>query len=83
MRRVGISEAKAHFAALSETVMAGETIIVTKKGLPVARIVPMEGEREREFGAARKLFETGAIVVGDDFDAPLPIVVPLLSFVKI
>ncbi len=72
VKTVGIFEAKTHFSALIEAVMAGETVVVTKKGLPVARIVPLEGGAEREFGVARKLFETGAIVVADDFDAPLP-----------
>jgi prevent-host-death family protein len=72
MKKVGIFEAKTHFSSLIETVMAGETVVVTKKGLPVARIVPIEGEAPREFGVARNLFNTGAIVVADDFDAPLP-----------
>ena len=72
MKRVGVFAAKTHFSALISSVEHGETIIVTKKGVPVARIVPMSGETSRAFGVARKLFETGAIVVHDDFDDPLP-----------
>ncbi len=72
MRKVGIFEAKTHFSALIETVMDGETVVVTKKGVPVARIVPMTHDRPREFGIAREFFENGRIVVADDFDAPLP-----------
>jgi prevent-host-death family protein len=72
MKKVGIFEAKTHFSALIDSVMHGETVVVTKKGLPVARLVPMEEPRPRKFGVARKLFESGAIVVADNFDAPLP-----------
>ena len=72
MRHVGIFEAKTHFSALIDSVINGETIVVTKKGLPVARLVPMEELPLRKFGVARALFESGAIVIADDFDAPLP-----------
>ncbi|GAC1304393.1 MAG: hypothetical protein NVS2B3_00380 [Vulcanimicrobiaceae bacterium] len=72
MKTVGIFEAKTTFSALIEMVVAGESVVVTKKGIPVARIVPMEREQPREFGVARALFDSGAIVVSDDFDAPLP-----------
>lgn len=72
MKKVGIFEAKTHFSALIDSVINGETVVVTKKGLPVARLVPMDEQQPRKFGAARELFESGAIVVPDDFDAPLP-----------
>ncbi|GAC1416058.1 MAG: hypothetical protein NVSMB5_05930 [Candidatus Velthaea sp.] len=69
---MGIFEAKTHFSSLIETVLSGETVVVTKKGKPVARIVPMEEKKPRQFGVARELFDSGSIVVADDFDAPLP-----------
>ena len=66
--QVTISEAKAHFAELLKAAEAGETVIVTRHGKPVARI---EGIQEREtlprIGALK-----GQIWTADDFDAPLP-----------
>jgi prevent-host-death family protein len=51
MRNVGIFEGKTHFSALIKDVQAGETIIVTKNGEPVAQIVPIP-ERRSEADAA-------------------------------
>jgi prevent-host-death family protein len=72
MKKVGIFEAKTHFSSLIETVMTGETVVVTKNGVPVARIMPIGSGVPREFGVARQLFAKGAIRVDEDFDAPLP-----------
>jgi prevent-host-death family protein len=72
MKTVGVFEAKTHFSALIERVQAGDTVLVTKHGVPVARIVPVVEALPRPFGVARHLFDSGAIVVHDDFDAPLP-----------
>jgi prevent-host-death family protein len=71
MKKVGIFEAKARFSALIDEVSAGKEIVVTKKGVPVARISPMLPEEPRRFGIARELFESGEIVVAENFDAPL------------
>ncbi len=72
MKKVGIFEAKTKFSALLASAAAGETIVVTNKGKPVARIVPLEREEPRTFGVARDLFASGAIAVAPDFDDPLP-----------
>lgn len=40
MREVGAYEAKTHLAALLEDVARGETIVITRRGKPVARLVP-------------------------------------------
>ncbi|GAC1501308.1 MAG: hypothetical protein NVS1B2_26400 [Vulcanimicrobiaceae bacterium] len=72
MKRVGIFEAKTHFSALIIEVVDGETVIVTKNGVPVATISPIGAEQPRAFGVAKALFDSGQIVVADDFDAPLP-----------
>jgi prevent-host-death family protein len=41
MRKVGTFEGKTHFSALIEAAERGETIIVTRKGRPVAQIGPI------------------------------------------
>jgi len=72
VKSVGIFEAKTRLSSLIEEVVGGETVVLTKRGVPVARIVPMNEEVPRKFGVARELFKSGAIVVNDDFDDPLP-----------
>jgi prevent-host-death family protein len=41
MKTVGAYEAKTHFSELLAEVVNGETIEVTRHGVPVARIVPI------------------------------------------
>ena len=43
---VGIRELRAHLSRYVEQVKHGEEIVVTEHGRPVARIVPMNGERK-------------------------------------
>jgi prevent-host-death family protein len=63
MKTVGISEAKTHLSALLGAVEGGETIVVTKSGKPVARIVPIAERKRRDFGPGDP-----RIVVAGDFD---------------
>lgn len=42
MRSVGAYEAKTHLPRLLDEVSRGETIIITKHGVPVARLMPPE-----------------------------------------
>ena len=52
MREVGAFEAKTHLSALLEAVAAGEEIVITKRGTPVARLVPPAGASEARRHAA-------------------------------
>jgi prevent-host-death family protein len=47
MKQVQASEAKTHLPALLDEVERGETIVITRHGRAIARIVP-EKERRRE-----------------------------------
>lgn len=40
MREVGAYEAKTHLASLLEAVASGETVVITRRGKPIARLVP-------------------------------------------
>jgi prevent-host-death family protein len=40
MKTANIAEAKSHFSALLAEVEAGEEVVITRRGKPVARIVP-------------------------------------------
>jgi prevent-host-death family protein len=43
MREIQASEAKARLATLLDEVERGETIVITRHGKPIARIVPESG----------------------------------------
>lgn len=64
---VNIHEAKTHFSKLLRRVVAGEEVVISRAGQPVAKIVPIGGRTRRRFGTDRGVFE-----VPDDFDRPLP-----------
>ena len=46
MASIALADAKARFSALIERVEAGETVEITKRGRPVAKLVPTEPPRE-------------------------------------
>ena len=52
MREVQASEAKTHLPRLLDEVERGETIVITRHGRPIARIVPEADRRQAEIDAA-------------------------------
>jgi len=67
--QVTVSEAKAHFAELLKAAEAGEVIVVTRHGKPVARIEAVNKAAHLPRVGALK----GQIWLADDFDEPLDI----------
>lgn len=68
MTEVNIHEAKTHLSRLLARVAAGEEVIISKAGRPIARLVPIrEGKARRTPGQ-----DEGRIWIADDFDEPLP-----------
>ena len=62
MSEVGAYEAKTHLPRLLERVAGGERITITKHGVPVARLVPVEPTPARPLAetiAALKAFREG------------------------
>jgi prevent-host-death family protein len=59
-----ITQAKAHFSALIEKVLAGEEIIIGKSGKPVAKLVRYESRDESRQPGALK----GKIKIAENFD---------------
>jgi prevent-host-death family protein len=45
MKQVGVYEAKTQLPRLLDEVEQGETITITRYGRPIARIVPLPGQR--------------------------------------
>ena len=52
MREIQASEAKAHLPQLLDDVERGETLIITRHGRPIARIVPETDRRQEEIDKA-------------------------------
>ena len=52
MREVPSSDAKTHLPQLLDEVERGTTIVITRHGRPVARLVPEEGRRWEEASRA-------------------------------
>ncbi len=48
MREVGVREARAEIAGLLEAAEAGEDVIITRRGKPMARLVAWAGEPARK-----------------------------------
>jgi len=66
-RKIGAFEAKTHLSAILERVDRGQVYVITKRGRPVAELRPVARASALNFGA-----DAGRIVIGEDFDAPLP-----------
>ena len=59
MTDVSIADAKAHFSELVERAEAGETVRITRRGKPVARLIPESKKKKRlDVEALRKLTES-------------------------
>jgi prevent-host-death family protein len=52
MIEVGTYQAKTMLSQLLERVRAGETVVITSRGQPVARLVPPEAEGGKRLAAA-------------------------------
>jgi prevent-host-death family protein len=65
MAEVGMHEAKTHLSQLVERALAGEEIVVTRRGKPAVRLAPVETVTDRSalFGCM-----AGEIEMADDFD---------------
>jgi prevent-host-death family protein len=45
MNDISLADAKAHLSELVDQAARGETVTITRRGKPVARLVPIEHER--------------------------------------
>lgn len=61
--RAGIAELKAHLSRYLDQVRAGRQVLITDRGIPVARLVPLEPETKR--GSRRqRLARAGTLQLG-------------------
>ncbi|MGH7821236.1 MAG: type II toxin-antitoxin system Phd/YefM family antitoxin [Candidatus Binatia bacterium] len=68
MGEINVYEAKTHLSRLLDRAAAGEELVITRHGRPVAVLGPFrEKARPRRLGILR-----GKVRISSDFDAPLP-----------
>ena len=67
VKEVNVHEAETHLSRLLQRVAAGEEIVISLAGKPVARLVPIGAPATRQLGRDEGLF-----TVPDDFDHALP-----------
>lgn len=65
-KSVGVHEAKTHLSKLLDQVLAGDEVVIERRGRPIARLTRIESSPAPRFGAG------DGVVIHDDFDAPLP-----------
>lgn len=65
---VSLYDAKTHLSRLVDRAAAGEEIVITKNGLPLAKLVAAPSTRENR----RPAHALGIVYLSDDFDEPMP-----------
>lgn len=68
METVNIHQAKTNLSRLLSRVELGEEIIISNRGIPIAKLVPFQTSNRR----ASLGLDRGRFTVPEDFDAPLP-----------
>jgi prevent-host-death family protein len=68
MKLVNIHQAKTTLSQLLESVQAGEEVIISKAGKPLARLIPYHLEKKPRTPGYWK----GRVKMADDFEDPLP-----------
>ena len=68
MVEIGVFEAKTHLAELLDRVEAGEELVISRRGRPVARLVPIADARQQNAAATRlRELRRGATLGGIDW----------------
>jgi prevent-host-death family protein len=69
MKQMPAGAFKAHCLAVMKRVQAtGEPVVVTKRGAPVVKVVPVESTRGDIFG-----FMEGRVKIVGDIESPIPV----------
>jgi prevent-host-death family protein len=69
MKQIPAGTFKARCLAIMKRVQAtGEPVIVTKRGTPVVKLVPVQSEKDDIFG-----FMVGKVKIMGDIESPIPV----------
>ncbi len=69
MESINIHQAKTHLSRLLSRVEHGEEIVISNRGIPIAKLVPFRPSPDRRASLGQ---DRGMFIVPDDFNAPLP-----------
>jgi len=69
METVNIHQAKTNLSRLLSRVELGEEIVISNRGIPIAKLVPFRTSLDRRSSLGQ---DRGIFTVPDDFNAPLP-----------
>jgi len=69
METVNIHQAKTNLSRLLSRVELGKEIVISNRGLPIAKLVPFRTSLDRRSSLGQ---DRGKFVLPDDFNAPLP-----------
>ncbi|MDJ0731477.1 MAG: type II toxin-antitoxin system Phd/YefM family antitoxin [Crocosphaera sp.] len=69
METVNIHQAKTNLSRLLSRVELGEEIVISNRGVPVAKLVPFRTSSNRRSSLGQ---DQGMFTVPDDFNDPLP-----------
>jgi len=69
METVNIHQAKTNLSRLLARVELGEEIIIANRGVPVAKLIPLQSSSNRR---SRLGQDQGKFTIPDDFNEPLP-----------
>jgi len=68
MSEINVHQAKTHFSRLLARVQAGEEIVISKAGKPVARLVPWDREQKNRVPG----LDRGLVKTPEDFNSLPP-----------
>ncbi len=69
MESVNIHQAKTNLSRLLSRVEHGEEIVISNRGIPIAKLIPFRTSLDRRASLGQ---DRGKFVVPEDFNAPLP-----------
>jgi prevent-host-death family protein len=69
METINIHQAKTNLSRLLSRVELGEEIIISNRGIPVAKLVPFRVSSNRQASLG---MDRGRFIMPEDFNAPLP-----------
>jgi prevent-host-death family protein len=73
MMEIRSSDAKARFSELLDQVEHGETVVITRHGRPIARLVPESDRRQQEIDEALEGDQASSEGDGPDYAGGTPV----------
>ncbi len=63
MKTAGVADLKARLSSYLKQIKAGHQVLITERGVPIAKIVPLEDKQRRE-GRRERLARQGLLILG-------------------